>query len=298
MAFKNVALTGASGSVGAIILEKLLAAGTFNVTVLRRAGSKSTFPAGVTVVDADFDSVDSLAAALKGQEVLVSAVTMTALLAQKTLVDASVAAGVRRFIPSEYGCDVYHPKAKTLPVFAHKVEVEEYIFQKAKESGLEYTFVFNNCFLDWGLQHDFILRISDYKPVIYDDGETVFSSTNVSTVADGIVGILNHPEETKNRPVYIKDVDTTQNQLLALAKKAAPEKPWAPVHVKLDDVTAAADARLAQGLLDLETFAPYIFRSVFDASYGGRFDKTDNELLGIKGKTEEELFEIVKAAVK
>lgn len=298
MAFKNVALTGASGSVGAIILEKLLAAGTFNVTVLRRAGSKSTFPAGVTVVDADFDSVSSLAAALKGQEVLVSAVTMTALLAQKTLVDASVAAGVRRFIPSEYGCDVFHPKAKALPVFAHKVEVEEYIFEKSRESGLEYTFVFNNCFLDWGLQHDFILRISDYKPVIYDDGETVFSSTNVSTVADGIVGILNHPEETKNRPVYIKDVDTTQNQLLALAKKAAPEKPWAPVHVKLDDVTAAADARLAQGLLDLETFAPYIFRSVFDASYGGRFEKTDNELLGIKGKTEEELFEIVKAAVK
>lgn len=298
MAYKNVAITGASGSMGGPILKKLLKAGTFNVTVLRRAGSSSTFPADVKVVDADFDSVDSLAAALKGQEVLISALTSTALLSQKALVDACVAAGVNRFIPSEFGCDLFNPKPKTLPVFAHKIEVEEYIFEKAKTSGLTYTLVFNNCFLDWGLQYDFILRVSDYKPVIYDGGDTVFSATNLDTVADAVVGILNHPEETKNRPIYIKDVDTTQNKLLELAKKAAPGKTFDVIHAKLDDVTARSDARLAQGLHDMETMAPYIFHAIFDPSYGGVFEKTDNELLGLKGKTEEELFEVVKSFIK
>ena len=55
-----------------------------------------------------------------------------------------------------------------------------------------------------------------------------------------------------------------------------------------------ADERLAQGLYDMETFFPYLIKAVMDPEYGSNFEKTDNELLGIKGKSEAELEEIVR----
>lgn len=298
MSFKNVALTGASGNLGVHVVEKLINAGTFTITVLRRNGSSSTFPSGVKVVDVDFESVDSLTTALKGQDVFISMLSVTAFLAQKALLDASIAAGVKRFIPSEYGCNLLHPKVKALPIFAHKVEVEEYLFEKLKASDITYTLLFNNPFLDWGLKNDFLLRVSDYKPIIFDSGDVFFSTTTLTTVADALVSILNQPEETKNRHLFIKDTDVSQNKLLDLAKKAAPGKPWEATHVKLDDVTDKADARLAQGLLDAETFVPYLYRANFDPSYEPVFEKTDNELLGIKLMTDDEVFEVVKRFVK
>jgi hypothetical protein len=63
----------------------------------------------------------------------------------------------------------------------------------------------------------------------------------------GTVGILSHYEETKNRSVRFHDIAVTQNQLLAIAKKAAPEKKWAPVPTSTADMLNAANAALAKG---------------------------------------------------
>ncbi|KAK5996888.1 hypothetical protein PT974_02235 [Cladobotryum mycophilum] len=291
---KNVAIAGAAGDLGEVVFAQLVASNKFNITVLRRNGSKSTYPAGTKVVDVDFESVDSLKAALVGQDAVVSTLASSALAIQKVLVDAAAAAGVQRFIPSEFGCDLGNPLTQKLPVFAHKVEVQEHLEQVAKSSQLSYTLVYNAAFLDWGLEKNFIFNSSEYKPVIYDSGDVTFTATTLSTVVDAIIGVLENPEETKNRPIFIESIKITQNQLLALAKQVAPEKPWEPKHVKLDDIIAVSNARLAQGLFDAETFVPYLFRAIFDESYGSNFQKTDNELLGLKQATEQDIIDIFK----
>jgi uncharacterized protein YbjT (DUF2867 family) len=296
-AIKNVAIAGASGSLGSVIFTKLVDSGKFNIRVLKRSGSEASFPAGTDVVEVDFSSLESLTSALKGQDALISTLGNMGLEGQTLLVDAAIAAGVTRFLPSEFGSNLDNPKTRSLPVFGYKVKTQEYILEKVKTTHLTYTFVYNSAFLDWGLQHDFILKTSDYQPTIIDDGDAIFTATTIGSVGDAIVGILTHPEETKNRSVYIGDIEVSQNQLLALAKKIAPEKPWEPVYVKLDDLTAKSDERLAKGLYDMETFAPYLFRAVMDPAYGGRFVKTDNELLGVKGKTEEDIIEIMKSLI-
>ncbi|KAL6863606.1 NAD(P)-binding protein [Trichoderma novae-zelandiae] len=297
--FKNIALAGASGNVGKVLLPALLAANKFTVTVLRRASSSSssssTFPDGVKVVDVDFSSVDSLAAALAGQDVLVSTVGTAALKdEQKKLVDAAVAAGVKRVLPSEYGCDLHNELAAKLPVFAPKVEVARYLEDKARTTPLTYTFVYTGPFLDWGLQNNFIFRSAGSKPALYDGGNTVFSTSTLDAVARAVVAVLSKPEETKNRAVRIQSVAISQARLLAIAKEVAPERDWQPEVVKLDDVTRAADERLAKGLFDHETFTPYLLRAINDERYGPRFETLDNELLGIKQLTEEEVKAIVK----
>ncbi|KAH6609808.1 oxidoreductase [Trichoderma cornu-damae] len=298
--FKNVALAGASGHVGKAFLKALLDAGGFNVTVLKRSSSSSAFPDGVKAVDVDFESVDSLAAALAGQDVVVSALGNTALgEEQKKLVDAAVVAGVRRFIPSEYGCDTDNELVAQLRYFAPKVEVQSYLKEKAKSAPLSYTFVYTGPFLDMGLEYQVFFKTSDSKPILYDGGSTVFSTSTIPAAAEAVVAILSKPEEeTKNRSIRIQSVAVSQNKLLALVKEIAPQRDWQPEVVKLDDLTRAADERMARGLWDPETFVPQVLRSINDPLYGPEFKVLDNEWLGLKQLTEAEVREILKKYMK
>lgn len=293
-ALKNIAIFGASGALGKPILNGLINAGFFNVTIFRRLDSSSTFPSNIKVVDVDYNSVEALTSALKGQDAVVCTVGSLQVAAQRPIIDAAIAAGVQRFIPSDFGSDLGNPKARALPVYLHKVQIEDYLKENAKAGKISYTTVYNAAFLDWGIEQGFLLNTKGDQTLIINDGNLKFSSTSLASVADSVVGILQHPEETKNRPVRIEDIKITQNKLLELAQKASPEKKFNLHHVQLDDLTQKADERLAQGLMDMETFAPYLYRAVLDPECGGNFDKTDNELLGIKGRTEEDVVEIFK----
>jgi uncharacterized protein YbjT (DUF2867 family) len=293
---QNVALVGASGQLGAPILKALIDSGKFTVTVVSRTGSKSTFPSGVKVVYADYASVSSLTAAFQGQDAVVSAVGTDGLLGQSLLFDAAVAAGVKRFLPSEFGSDISVPAVATLPVFGYKVATRKHI-EAAVAGGADitYTYVINGGFLDWGLQVGFLLATSAGKPTIYNDGNAVFSSTELSTVGSTVVGVLSHLDETKNRSVYVEDIQITQNQLLAIAKKAAPEKTWEPVFKNLAEVEKASYDALAKGDYGMGTMVGFILTSIFGGEkYGVPFPKNDNELLGIKGKTEADVEAIFK----
>ena len=295
---KNVAITGASGSLGSVVLQKLLNAKDLNVLVLRRNGSSAAFPAEVKVIDVDFDSIDSLTAALQGQDAVIATVGMGGVAPQIKLIDAAIAAGVQRFIPSEFGSDLSVPKTRALPVFGEKVKVSDYLHEKAAAGKITYTDVYNSAFADWGLKMNFILDHSNYQPKMWDGGNSTFSTTTLDSVANGVVGILSHLDETKNRPVYLEDMKITQKQLLEMARQVAPERPWAPQDVSIDETVAKSDERIAQGIYDRETLVPYIFKACLQPEYGCNFEKNDMALLGVKQKTEEDLFKIVKQYVK
>ncbi|OGM51001.1 hypothetical protein ABOM_000059 [Aspergillus bombycis] len=290
----NVAVIGASGTLGSVALRKLLETGTLNVTVLRRPDSASTFPPNTKVIDVDYSSRESLRSAFTGQDAVLSFVPTFAAGSQIALIDAAVEARVRRFIPSEFSANLDNPKARTLPIFVPKVKVQEYLFQKAKESGLTYTIIYGGGWLDAGSHRSFLLNISGETTNTYDGGNVPFSASTLDTVADSVVSALSHWDETKNRSLFVHSLVTTQNHLLSLAKEVMPGKPWATRDFKLDELIARSDERLAQGLLDFETFSPYIFRAVFDPAFGGRYDQTDNQLLGIKEASEADIREILK----
>ena len=63
-AIKNVTLVGGSGHLGKFVLEKLLTSNKFNVQVLQRTGSSSTYASTVKVIEADFEDPQSVAAAV------------------------------------------------------------------------------------------------------------------------------------------------------------------------------------------------------------------------------------------
>ncbi|KAK3314127.1 hypothetical protein B0H66DRAFT_371990 [Apodospora peruviana] len=294
---KNIAITGASGSLGSVVLQKLISSETFNIRVVRRTGSSATFPSNIEVVDADFNDPSSLETALAGQDAVINAIAVYGdTRPHLAIAKAAVAAGVKRFIPSEYGANLDVAATRAIPIFAGKIEVQDYLKDAVStHQEFSYTLVFNAGFLDWGLANDFLLPgLTQAKPLIINGGDLEFSTTTLTSVADAVVGILEHPEETKNRSVKVHDMVITQNRLLELAKRVAPGKEWQPVAGDLDEMLKAAGVKLAQGIYDVESTFPMLAKATFDNSCGCRYTDTDNELLGVKGKTEEDVVELLK----
>lgn len=291
---KNIAIAGASGNVGSIIFHALAKSPDFQVRVLRHHGSKSTFPPGTDVVDVNYSSIEALTAALADQDALVSAVGMAALAKQTFLIDAAIAAGVKRFIPSDFGSNLDNPNVQKSPLFAPKAEIHSYMIEKSKTTDLSYTFIYTGILMDWDFEHSISLNLVSDKPEIVNGGDIPFSGIMISTAGDAVLGVLANPDTTKNLSLFVEDFTMTQNRLFELAEQANPEKNWQPVHVRLEDLEAVARVRLSQGLLDLETFRPYIFQAHMDPAYGGEFSKVDNELVGITRKTEADLLEFMQ----
>ncbi|KAH8592821.1 putative isoflavone reductase like protein P3 [Bisporella sp. PMI_857] len=285
---KNVAVLGATGTLGKPVFDALVNSNKFNLTVVTRSSSKSTFPDSVTVKTADYSSVDSVATAFQGQDAVVSLVGNQGFEGQTVLIDAAIKAGVKRFLPSEFGSNIANPNTAQLPIFGHKVAIRKYIEEKAAANkDFTYSYVINGPFLDWGIEVGFTLAYQEGKPRIFNGGDQLVSSTSLATVGNAVVGVLTHPAETVNRDVYVEDIRISQNKLLALAKKANPSKSWSPVPADVVEVRKAADERLAKG--DHGALFDYLFVGIFGEGYGALFDKTDNELLGIKGWSEDDV---------
>lgn len=255
----------------------------------------------MTVIPVDFTSTSSLTDAFKSQKIdaVVSAVGNDGIPGQNVLIDAAVAAGVKRFLPSEFGSDLSNPRTKAIPVFGFKVATASHLeAAAAKNPSFTYTYVRNGAFLDWGLEHNFIFDHSSGKPSIYDSGDQLFSTTTLETVGKAVVAVLEKFEETKNRAVYIQDIQTSQNRLLAIAKKIAPEKTWEPVTVETANILKSSNDKLAKGEVTMEVMVGYIAVSIFGEGYGGKMEKTDNELLCLGQKTEADLEALLKKYIK
>lgn len=270
------------------------------MTVLVRSTSKATFLSSVKTITVDYNDVASLTSALRGQDAVVSTVGTSGLQGQTLVIDAAVAAGVKRFLPSEFGSDLDNPKTKQLPVFGYKVNVQKYIEEKAAANlDFTYSLVRNGAFLDWGLQKNFLLDLKSGKPRIFDGGDRLFSVTTLASVGQAVVGVLKHPDETKNRVVYVQDMVTSQNKLLAIAKKLAPEKQWDPIPTSLTAIEKASNETLAKGEFTPAVLVEYLFVSIMGEGYGGIMEKTDNELLGIRGdKTDADIEAIMKPLLR
>jgi uncharacterized protein YbjT (DUF2867 family) len=291
---KTVAVAGAAGALGSVLVKELIQSG-FSVTALTRSDS-NVFPPEVKIQKVDYNDLKALTQALKGQDAVVSTITTAGIGSQKNLVDAVVAAGVKRFIPSEYGCDLSNAKARQLPVYGHKVQIEDAVEQKIKNTDTTYTFVFNNAFLDWGIDRGFLIDLKNKKADIYDGGDVPFTSTPIPMVAKAVAAVLQHPEETKNAEIRVHGARLTQNKFLELAKRVVGEDGWQISETTTKDLEQQSYENLkkdpsafmgwAIGMLKVAIHAP---------GFGGDFSSNnDNKFLGLKEMSESEVEELIR----
>ena len=294
--FKTVALAGASGSIGAAVLKALLDA-EFAVTVLTRPESSHTFPPAVKVAKVDYSNAESLATALQGQDAFVSTLGYAAIKGQEMLIDAAITNGVKRVLPSEFGADPEVSAVRQLPVFAHKVQVEEYTKQKVQGTSTTYTLVCNNEFFDWDLDYNFGVDIKGKKMEIFDGGDVFYTATPLDFVARGIVGVLQHPAETANRAVRVHGTSMTQNKLLEIIQYFVGKEGWEISHASTVDREKQGYEILKNEPSNFMGWAiPFLQCAIWGKNFGGDFSKNnDNKLLGLKEMSAAEVEEVIRS---
>ena len=226
MSINNVALLGANGNLGAAVLSALLA-NKFSVTVLKRESSQSPddYPSNVRIVRYQ-ETLSSITSALQNQDAFVATINGSQTPLLKLCADACIAAGVRRFIPSDFGsCDSASLLTQELvPLYRHKTAMREYLIE-LNRSHPEFTWTSLVCghFFDWKLEF-LHLNLAERKADMLDDGATKFSISTLARVAEATAAVLRKPQETANRMLYVQSFRSSQAEILAAFERATEAK--------------------------------------------------------------------------
>ncbi|KAK7028328.1 NmrA domain-containing protein [Favolaschia claudopus] len=196
------------GKLGMPIVKGLSAQGA-TVVLLSRSGlddtKLETLPAKVSV--AKVDTADSAAVAAIFEQhkvdVVVSTISSGAVGAQTVLVDAAKSAGVRLFVPSEFGMstegDVNNPKNK--------------IIAYTESVGVPYARFFNGMITEF---LPMLIGVKEHGKVrIVGKGDAPVSFTSIVDVTGFVAYVLTSlaPSELENRTFRIEGDRATMNEL-------------------------------------------------------------------------------------
>ncbi len=220
------------------------------------------------VKNVDYTSLESLKEALAGQDAVVSMVGTFAIEEQRPIIDAALAVGVKRFIPSEFGVNTRKAKDTVLGgVLKPKIEIVDYLDQVAKENpGFSWTAISIGWFFDFvspclrGMEPfeqltrgEQCLKASllcyDFKTktaTIYDSGNEPVACTNLYFVAKVLEGIFNHLNETENRYIEVSSFNPSQNEIIRVLEEETGTT-WTLNHVDTKALWKQGEENLAKG---------------------------------------------------
>jgi uncharacterized protein YbjT (DUF2867 family) len=147
----SIVVAGGTGNLGGRIINALLQQGA-NVRVIARSSSdpvklRTLETRGVAVFKVDTAVQSEVARALEGATCVVSALAglnEVVIDTQKILLDASVSAGVQRFIPSDYSLDFTH----LLEGRNRNLDMRRDFHALVDRSGIAATTIFNGAFME------------------------------------------------------------------------------------------------------------------------------------------------------
>jgi uncharacterized protein YbjT (DUF2867 family) len=181
-----VVLAGAGGDLGDRIAKALIVRGAGVRVLVRRSTATEkldTFGAnGVSAVAVDYADIASLKKACQGAACVVSALNglePVIISAQGRLLDAAVAAGVPRFIPSDYSLDF----TKTRPGDNRNLDLRRAFMRRVDGSPIRATSVLNGAFTEL-LTGDAPIILNRPKKVLYwGSADQTFDFTSKDDVA-------------------------------------------------------------------------------------------------------------------
>ncbi|KAH9240248.1 hypothetical protein K456DRAFT_1824348 [Colletotrichum gloeosporioides 23] len=266
---QKVAIAGATGNVGSHVLKALVKDG-FQVTVLTR--KQGSFPEGVTVKVVDYASHDTLTDALKGNEAFVDC-TLVQDDTPTRMMDAAAAAGIYRYIPSDFSLDFNNPKPHTLPIWFKKDANDKYLLKKCEETSMTWSIVCNGAFLDFCLRTGFLNIDIHKKKIDYmNDGNNVIAWTTLETVGKA-----------------------SQRQMADLCKEVLGSDGWEETKSDMEEKFAWAMKEIQAGNFNLGVLATMIQYANSRADFSSPWPEDDNALLGVKELSDGEIKDLIKS---
>lgn len=174
-----------TGAIGASVIQALGTAG-FQVQALTRM-QPDVVPRPINAIKVDYSDEKTLCNVLRGQDAVVSCLgdTPAAVEAQEALLTACIAAGVKRFIPSEFGSDTTNERVRSYPFFDAKVRLQQRLEEVVRvQDDFSYSLLITGPFLDWGLST---------VPFIINIGNRTAEGTNTTHLITGLVMMSTTP---------------------------------------------------------------------------------------------------------
>ncbi|KAI6084913.1 NAD(P)-binding protein [Hypoxylon rubiginosum] len=261
----KVAIAGGSGQVSLEIIDALLASKRHHITILSRKESPTApIASEIHWKAVDYDDEKSLVEALRGTHTLLSFVQVLSdpdQKSQKNLINAAIAAGVKRFAPSEYGSKgTVH-----MGWWEGKEKVREYLEEvNAKGKILEYTLFQPGLLLNYlaypykTAKHvDPLQSVFDFenKRAIVVEGheDAIMTLTTVADIAAVVARAIDY-EGTWPRIGGIRGNRVTFAQVLEIGRKVRGS-PFAVDKVKIEDLEAG-DLKTSWGLKAVHQSVP------------------------------------------
>ncbi|KAL5514229.1 hypothetical protein ACEPAG_2317 [Sanghuangporus baumii] len=225
MAKQSVLIIGATGATGSSIVNGLLENGNFVVIAGTRPSSASKPQAEalksrgveIRIIDLENWTVDQIAESLKGVDTVISTILYTEILRQKLLADACKKAGVKRFVPDDWGTACVRGVRQ---LYDEKLAIRDY----AKDIGINYTFID----VGWWMQItppfiDIKFPSSVMKKAMMSrigSGDVKCAVTDNRDIGKFVARIISD-DRTLNQYVFCWTQEVTLNETIALAERVS-----------------------------------------------------------------------------
>ncbi|KAJ4361850.1 hypothetical protein N0V83_010791 [Neocucurbitaria cava] len=306
MAIKKILLTG-NWELFLTILSALYPISTppdkskYNVTILTYPSQTLALPSQVppSAVQhrkSDF-TLQSLQAALAGHDLVVSTMSGGDAELQTRIIDAAVAAGVKRFIPHEFGHDTLNKEIQArISKYAGRAQVIDHLKQLSMaDLGFEWTGIATGYTLDTSLiSGDLGFDMGWHSATIHGIGTEPFAASSLERVGQVVASVISHWEEVKNRYIYAAGAITSANEVLRSAEKATGRQ-WTVGNYDVEECIREGETRIDRGYPDSGMFLlerSVLYDEQLDASASFR-NHNANEMLQLQP---EPIEDIVKKA--
>ncbi|OTB09646.1 hypothetical protein M426DRAFT_83052 [Hypoxylon sp. CI-4A] len=302
---RKVAFIGATGTLGSHLLRALTGAG-HTVTVIQRKESTTPAPTGVKSEKVDLTKFDDLVSVFKGHEVYLNATPFPSLATEKVIIDAAVAASVKRIIPSEFSTNLDTPLSRKLPHVKGKTEIREYLESDISKTSTSWTSINNGPFFEMCLKFGALgPNIAQKKAVFHDGGEKYIGTSTLPDIGAALVKILDpaHFDETANQAIYIYSAAISERLLTELVSKVTridfgTVEDGRITNLSVDQVVSEAEKKLASG--DRSAMFAFYYKMMYGDGYGGTdFKKLSwNERLGLRVMSEKDVEALIVETAK
>ena len=274
---KVVAIAGA-GQVGGPLLEDFLSAG-IPTKLLTRDASKPELAKyksqGAELITVDYSSLESLQAALSGVDAVISTLSSsTGEDVQTTLAKAAKAAGVKLFLPTEFGLDY----DKALPLHPFTQDKPKFV-ETLKELKLPYFLITNSLFAEFIIHPIWGFDVPNRKFPLPIKSDAKFSYTALADIATFTrLSVLYRPipQPGQGERIKVESGRATFDQLLAQGEKLDGKK-WS-ITRKTDFSKDEENAKQP----DIHGFAAWVAARIGDSS--GLHERVDHDAVGFKPK--------------
>ncbi|KAL2520118.1 Eugenol synthase 1 [Forsythia ovata] len=172
----KILIIAGTGYIGSYMVKASIKLGHPTYVYSRPNSSKSELldefeSMGAVIVKGELKDHEKLVSVLKEVDVVISAVAYPQVLDQLKIIEAiKVAGGIKRFLPSYFGCE--EDKISVLPPFQAFLDKKKKIRRAIEAANIPYTFVSANCFGAYFI--NYLLRPYEQREeiTVYGSGQT------------------------------------------------------------------------------------------------------------------------------